>query len=458
MIKSLRNQWEEMAKTKCSGTVAFVDLSNSTEFKSRFPTPDIWLERLSSFLEVVSTLANRMLANPFIKLLGDGVLIFSKKESIGPKEFVAFAEELANSIKRLNTDVPRYTTSDIKIQFKCTLDYGSDLYLFKQSDPQGIIIDRVFRIDQYLLPSTIAASSSFYDSLEKNDKKKFILAGRTLLRGISDRWEKIYALTTIKDYCTELSAEQKKREILTEVWKMGNSDKPIWIVTGAIQDYKRNIYAMQQGDSNAIIEIVHTLIKIYPDRLIEIVPSEEYLRRNSGSFDNDIVCISGPSHNLVAERMLQKGILPIKFELDLNKLNRFRDPLLIIIHVDESESIYEVSRRQSRIIQDWFLFMKTRNPFGEGRYLYMLMGNQTHGTSGAACTFGISSPHISNNFAFLNEILTANNLDFESFGLIGPVSVIDGYAEPPELFNSRNIDLLTVNTKINFFQGGSKRT
>ena len=128
LLNELREKWTTLSQTKCKGTVAVVDLSRSTKFKANYPTPEIWLERLSSFMETIRQVAEEVLQNPYIKYLGDGVLIFSKAKDNDPIKFLEFSENLANRIMILNSS--QYKSNALTLQFTLALDYGSDIYLF----------------------------------------------------------------------------------------------------------------------------------------------------------------------------------------------------------------------------------------------------------------------------------------------------------------------------------------
>ena len=69
--------------------------------------------------------------------LGDGVLIFSREEHTNPEKFVFFAENLAQRIRLLNSGETIYLSSPFSIKFTMSIDYGSDIYLFNDRDPQG---------------------------------------------------------------------------------------------------------------------------------------------------------------------------------------------------------------------------------------------------------------------------------------------------------------------------------
>ena len=452
LLITLRKNWDTLSQTKCSGTVALVDLTDSTRFKALFPSPDIWMERLSSFMEVIRIAGEEILNKPYIKYLGDGVLLFSKTEQTDPARFVEFGELVAKRIELLNLGDSRYVSPAFSIKFTIAIDYGSDIYLLKDGDPQGIVIDRVFRISNYLMPNMIGVSSSLYEYLkDRGYGGKFTFAGKASLKGISEIWQEIYALNTIEKFFTQLSSEQKKKEALIDLWEMGKKDKPIWVVSGAIhseEDINVDAYSVQHGDSNALIEIIHILSKLYPDRATEIVTSEEYLERNRSSFDNDIVSISGPYYNLVTRRIINIMGLPINFELDPEKLNEYEDPILTFLESSDIQVEFNTSREGSRISSDSSVFIKAKNPFAsDNRFLYLIMGNQTQGTYGSAIMFGISSPHLYANCEYLKNKLSEIGQNVEGFGIITKVSMINDYVEPVELSSGNLCKMFTLPLK-----------
>jgi hypothetical protein len=461
LLKSLRGNWAILSQKKCRGTVAMVDLTGSTRFKALFPSPDIWMERLSSFLEVIRIVGEEKLNKPYIKYLGDGVLLFSKTDQTDPEKFVDFAETLAKRIGLLNIGDSRYASPAFSIQFTLAIDHGSDIYLFKDGDPQGIVIDRVFRISNYLMPNMIGISSSFYEYLKEKDYgNKFTIAGKASLKGISATWQKIYALNTITNFSTQLSDEQRKKETLIDIWEMGKNDKPIWVVSGDIHsegDVDVDSYSLQHGDSNALTEIIHIMDKLYPDRHIEIVTSKEYIERNKSSFDNDIVSISGPYYNLVTRKLINKMKLPINFELDPEKLNEYEDPILTFFRSNSNNKEFTTKRDGARIFSDMSVFIKAKNIFSqEHRYTYLIMGNQTQGTYGSAHMFGISTPHLFENHEYLNNKLNGIDRNADGFGIITDVNLVGNYVEPIELKTANDIEIFTLplNYHVNTIQKG----
>jgi len=462
LLKTLRQNWDALSQIKCAGTVAVVDLSGSTRFKALFPSPDIWVERLFRFMEVIRIVGEEILNKFYIKYLGDGVLLFSKADQANPVEFVKFAKTLAKRIELLNKGDSRYASEALSIKFTLALDYGSDIYLFYDGDPQGVVIDRVFRISNYLMPNMVGVSSSFYEHLKDTEYgKQFTLAGKASLKGISESWQKIYALNTIENFSTQLSAEQKKKEALIDIWEMGKKDKPIWVVCGDIhteEDIDVDAYSLQHGDSNALIEVIHILSKLYPDRQIEIVTSKEYLERNKSSFDNDIISISGPYYNLVSRRAINKIGLPINFELDPKKLNEYEDPILTFFEANGNHLAFQTERDGSRIASDIAVFIKIKDAFAKGRFLYLIMGNQTQGTCAAARMFGISSPHLFDNYEYLKNELIEIDKDNSGLGIIVRATMITEYVEPIEIKNVKDLRTfaLPLNYEVNITQEGPR--
>lgn len=463
-LKQLRKSCLRLSRTKRYGTVAVVDLVGSTKFKSTYQSAEMWLERLSNFLTIVTSVGKEILKPQFIKFLGDGVLLFSKESKTNPKRFIDFAEVVAERIRLLNSSESKYSSKEFAIKFTLALDYGPDIFLLHGGDPQGIVIDRVFRISSYLMPNMIGASAPFYDYLKNTEySKKITLAGKAYLKGISESWQEIYALTTLENFSTQLSPEQKKKEALIDIWEMGEKDRPIWVISGAIHsesDIDIDAYSVQHGDSNALIEVIHILDKLYPDRPIEIVTSEDYLKRNSSSFDNDIVSVSGPYYNLVSQRVINKVGLPINFELEPEKLNEYEDPILTFFEPDGNKLEFKSERDDSRISSDIAVFVKMKDAFAKDRFFYLIMGNQTQGTYAAARLFGISSPCLLNNYKYLKNKFIKFGSNASGFGIIARAPIINDYVEPIELESAKDLKTFTLplDYKISSIQKGPKGT
>lgn len=431
MVSELRRDWKKLSGTKHSGTIAVVDLSSSTQSKVDFPAPDIGFERAYRFLEVTRTAATETLGNVFVKFLGDGILIFADEQKAPPVKFVDFTEALTKRIEKLNED--RYSRG-LTIHFKCALDFGSNIYVLKNGDPLGTVVDRAFRICSYLVPDMVGASKDFCQRVSSRRKDRFVLAGKAYLKGISDDWQEIYALKGLPGFSLQLSKEQKMKEALTDIWQMGDADRPIWIVSGAIPKMgpDKSILSLHHGDANALIEIVHTLSKTYPDRPFEVVNSEEYLKRNKGSLDNDIVCVSGPSFNTVTGEAMKELRLPLDYEFDETEdIENEKDPILLFRAKGARSIKFETQREDNEIVSDIAVFVKIKGAFAKGRFFYLLMGNQTSGTHAATQLMGISSPALLPNWEFLKT--GGLDVNQDRFGLVARTKVLHDFAEPIDL-------------------------
>ncbi|HEV2226411.1 MAG TPA: hypothetical protein VGR56_06355 [Nitrososphaerales archaeon] len=440
LVRELRRSWKTLNEKKCSGTVAFVDLSGSSQFKTEFPAPDIWFERLYNFIEVVTAEANRILAKPYVKYLGDGVLAFQREERVKPEKFIEFTETLASRFAALNER--RYSAKAWNMEFKCALDFGPDIMEFRSGDPQGTVIDRAFRIGGYLSPNMVGCSLSYYNRINLGAKRKFVFAGRGYLKGISERWQPIYSLNTIKGFSTQLQPEQLRKMALLDMWEMGKPDKPIWVVCGSIPpEEARDIdtYTIQHGDSHAWVEIVNTLSKLYPERDVRIVTSQDYLKQNGPAMDDDIVCVSGPEYNVVTSRLIEKMHLPLDFIDDTTKKLEPADTIMTFSH-DGKDLRFSTERNASgRIVRDAAFFAKVKDAFVPGRYAYMMMGNETQGTYAATSLFGSSSPFLLSNHEFIKDKLPKRGVDPEKFGVVAQTPVIEQYIEPIELEHCKDL-------------------
>jgi hypothetical protein len=387
--------------------------------------------------------SKKVLERPFTKVLGDGVLLFRREDETHPKKFIEFAEKLSKRIKSLNEK--RYAAQGWAIEFKCALDYGSDIYVLRDGDPQGTVIDRAYRISTYLTPNMIGASSQFCKRV--NSSKFFILAGRAYLKGISEEWQEIYALNTVSGFSCQLSDEQRRKEALKDVWEMGKPDRPIWVVTGAIRGERGqdpSTYTLQHGDSYALIELIITLSKLYPDRKIRIVDSQEYLKQNGPTFDNDIVCVSGPEYNRVSERIIKQLNLPVRFDTDRAK-GKHDDSILS--YKDSSGHHYRLNTerdKSGRVIRDATFFGKFKDSLSEGRFLYMIMGNETQGTYAGTTIFGISSPYLFDNYDYVKVNVLKQTANLKGFGILAKATAIEDYVEPIRLSSCREAKFFPI--------------
>ena len=181
-------------RTKVSGSVMFVDLVGSTEYKATHPAEEDWLPRLATFLLSVTNIVQEH--GRVVKYIGDEVMAFFE----GP----APALHAAQAAERVLQFCKEF--KQVSFRAKIALDYGSvsmlDFSAIRGSkkgakigrrDPNGLTVDRCARIMSKAVPDTILCSETFRAA--SNDKRRWRYVGAFRPKGIPNR-VKVYQLTS----------------------------------------------------------------------------------------------------------------------------------------------------------------------------------------------------------------------------------------------------------------------
>lgn len=180
-------------RSKVSGSVMFVDLVGSTEYKVKYPSEEDWLPRLATFLLSVTKIVR--VHGRVVKYIGD--------------EVMAFFEEPASALHAAHAaeGVLQFCDEFRQLSFrvKIALDYGSVSMLdfagarggggrvqIGRQDPNGLIVDRCARIMSKALPDTVLCSEAFRSVC--NDTRRWRHAGAFSPKGIPEKI-KVYQLS-----------------------------------------------------------------------------------------------------------------------------------------------------------------------------------------------------------------------------------------------------------------------
>lgn len=157
--------------------IIFVDLCNSTEFKSYCLSnnvPDgMWMERQLIYLHRVISRIRRF-DGIVAKTIGDEVMGYFLDES--PAENVLRCATDCHSLFR---DISRYDNEQWRLESKVSLDYGrvydSNFNLLQQNvvDPIGIAVDRCARLKGECQANEVVFSSSVFSLLRADLQTRF---------------------------------------------------------------------------------------------------------------------------------------------------------------------------------------------------------------------------------------------------------------------------------------------
>ncbi len=188
-IADIQNTYNNLQKTAKTGTLMLVDLANSTAFKNRHPEPT-WLKRLLEFRQAVLLgLGNQSPS----KFLGDGVLCFFPDDNPPAAQVPSIAKKILSEIRETNKR--HQYSAEYFLEARIVLDYGK-VYLFDRgdgqiNDPQGSSVDRLFRVEKYILQGCIGFTEPF---AEKAGLQDSFSIGRYRLKGLGDARNKILLL------------------------------------------------------------------------------------------------------------------------------------------------------------------------------------------------------------------------------------------------------------------------
>ncbi|MFZ3058383.1 MAG: hypothetical protein WA102_01475 [Candidatus Methanoperedens sp.] len=381
-IAEIQTTYDILQKAAKTGTLMLIDLANSTAFKNRHPEP-AWLKRLLEFRQaVLRGLGNRSPS----KFLGDGVLCFFPDDDPLAFEVLSIAKRILQEIKDANKR-HQYSAEYI-LEARVVLDYG-EVYLFDRgdgqvNDPQGSCVDRLFRVEKYILQGCIGFTEYF---ATKAGLQNPFSIGRYRLKGLGDTRHKIFLLEEPTAAVRSRINVQKEISALADIWDLGyNGEGEVFIIGGYIPPDKNvGITHVEMGDKDALVETITNFAKIERIGDIKVLISseisEEQLREN-------IVCIGGPYHNSCCLRMMREIKSPYIFDLSHDET-----PLINQIDTD----IYYSSRDHTRITKDYGFFARFTNPLNEERHVILVCGIETYGVHGAVRAFS----GIRNNAHFL---------------------------------------------------------
>lgn len=166
-------------RTRVDGSVMFVDLVGSTEFKATHPNEDEWLVRLARFLRAVTQIVEAK--GRVVKYIGDEVMAFFEGNAA-----VLNAEHAAEDVLEF---CDQFTQETFRV--KIAMDFGSVSMLdfvgdkkerFGRADPNGLIVDRCARIMAKNKPGVVLCSVDFKNA--SKHKARWAAAGKFRAKGL----------------------------------------------------------------------------------------------------------------------------------------------------------------------------------------------------------------------------------------------------------------------------------
>lgn len=173
---------------------------------------------------------------------------------------------------------------------------------------------------------------------------------------------------------------------LRRFWRMKDGDTVLLVCSELDNPLARQmvedrefIYSMKYGDVDAWIEVLFSLIRIYPNINLRILSSGE---AQSAKIDLSchIILIGGPDYNKLTERILKIGGTRFGYLSPYCGKRAETSPNEIVLHdlVTDKEYCF------SSVDNDYGYVEQIRNPFDQTKWITLFGGCHTVGVAGAS--------------------------------------------------------------------------
>lgn len=145
------------------------------------------------------------------------------------------------------------------------------------------------------------------------------------------------------------------------------------------------IYALKYGDLDAYVEIIVTLLRLYPNIKLRVMSAGEATQTRI-DLARHIILIGGPDYNPIAARMLSHGITRFNYRSKFlgNASDVFAEEIVLVDSVTGREWCHTDDT------QDFGYFERLPNPHNPKTQLILIGGCHTIGVAGAAKAFSMS--------------------------------------------------------------------
>jgi hypothetical protein len=351
-----------------------VDLANSTAYKAQNAEIN-WITRLKKFYDVVTSAAASV---GTCKYLGDGILITSSAELINTRSFYKLAQRILSGVTNLNRDF----SGDHKLNIRIILNSG-EIYPFGD-DPQGMAVDKLFRMEKFVPVNCIGMTEEFAQDLDIQSPP----IARFPLKGLPN--PATHGLFLSEETVTPAIRKKLRNDsYLAELWAQPGSEEPSQIILVGGHIPGGAISTVQMGDVNAKLQTLHILATLGYAKEIEVCDSSNILPT---AYQKNIIAIGGPCFNSVTRNLLAG--LPVEFE-NLDGDNEDIDDTPLVIRKTDPPTSLNVVYEDARLSADWGLFVKMQNPSNTDRKIMIACGIESPGVEGIVKAFTQENPNFS---------------------------------------------------------------
>jgi hypothetical protein len=404
----LRREFQKKAKNT---RLLLVDLASSTAYKAQNPEI-IWITRLKKFYEVVTS-ASASIGT--CKLLGDGILVTCDADRMSPKGLYDLAHRILKSVDKLNRDF----VGNHKINIRLVLNSG-EVFPFDGNDPQGTVVDKLFRMEKFVPDNCIGMTEEFAKDLGLNTTP----IARFPLKGLP--YPATHGLILSEETMTA-AIQRKLRDdsYLAALWAQPGADAAAKIILVGGHIPGGAISTVQMGDVNAKMQALHVLATLGFAEEIEVCDSSIF---QASGYQRNIVAIGGPCFNSVTRNLLAK--LPVEFEI-----NDDGNDTPIVIRTGGPQIRLNAEYQSKKVLADIGLFVRMKNPNNPDRQVIIACGIESPGVEGIVQAFTHENPHFSKLMAKVVALgPSGNGAEIPDFFCVMRIPVELGHrpALPPE--------------------------
>lgn len=207
-------------------------------------------------------------------------------------------------------------------------------------------------------------------------------------------WVNIYALVISVIGVAMSTAKMRhlwKTRHLRKVWGFKNGDSVV-VVCSELEDPLRRqmveprefIYSLKYGDVDAFVEVLVTLLRLYPQIKMRVMSAGEAAGARV-DLAKHLVIIGGPDYNMMAERILSRGITQFQYRSpETTPSMRYPKEIVLFDRLNDEELCSDNDSR------DFGYFESISNPHNPDSRVILIGGCHTIGVTAAVKAFSMA--------------------------------------------------------------------